>query len=733
MSEIYKKVEFVVNPERDNGQGFVFGQDVNPGTTLADQRKLTGKRRAAMILDREIEKNCAANYVPGLVDATTIVHIPTQDSCGEAIPSERWNALFLQASALYGVPMWTQSSIKSTTFYFVKPEMFEKLADEYDRTTMGHRFAAYSGLLFSEMTDDKPLTFNVPEIKPEGEANDGIDGNCLVNKAVWGERSQQFREWRFNPVTGMPNSYGKGIALPKTGVVGMELNASQVKMGAEPGTHLVLRNKDLNGKQHRVWISAEPILILKNVRPVRRFLMRRVMTEVAKLVALLSEEHRVDLLRMLGGLKITDDGQLEEAQRAVIDMLRSNIPWCAEVEQRITRFMIRLITRKIVPSGGIYGWSSLLVISNEHGVAPCTWADAKCFAIRIPTTGAFAIVPLPKNPYKENLGNVVTAEVAMLVSGDGDGDELVIVTDPYVVDLFRKYLNWDLVGGLKPEKDKYISELNAETMQDVAMEQVANAWMVGTLTTKAWTLIEEGQFQDASLFLEAANIEPMTYKHKVTLYGKPFKTYVYDLLRKYKDLEVDLEWRDRAIRSEAWRSIRAMSDEMIEKPKGLVGFLWNAGVAAVSRWSRQNPMQQLSLSRIQRLIFAESGREIPGVAYREMREIVTRWGKFWADHIDKDGNVVGDDIDDIYDDVRKWSEGASDLAKAALLAWRPKNGDGFGLKFQAIFARGDGVRLLGYHPDVAKFVEKRTKKLTVIESILFGQSDDEPRVKAELS
>ena len=44
MSEIYKKVEFVVNPERDNGQGFVFGQDVNPGTTLADQRKLTGKR-----------------------------------------------------------------------------------------------------------------------------------------------------------------------------------------------------------------------------------------------------------------------------------------------------------------------------------------------------------------------------------------------------------------------------------------------------------------------------------------------------------------------------------------------------------------------------------------------------------------------------------------------------------------------------------------------------------------
>ena len=58
---------------------------------------------------------------------------------------------------------------------------------------------------------------------------------------------------------------------------------------------------------------------------------------------------------------------------------------------------------------------------------------------------------------------MVTAEVAMLVSGDGDGDELVIVTDPFIVDLFRKYLNTELVGGLKPEKEKYISELTPET------------------------------------------------------------------------------------------------------------------------------------------------------------------------------------------------------------------------------------------------------------------------------
>ena len=130
-------------------------------------------------------------------------------------------------------------------------------------------------------------------------------------------------------------------------------------------------------------------------------------------------------------------------------------------------------------------------------------------------------------------------------------------------------------------------------------------------------------------------------------------------------------------------------------------------------------MKLLSLSRIQRLVFSKSGREIPGVAYREMRVIVKKWGSFWSEHIDKDGNVIGD-VDVIYDDVREWAATASPIAKAALLAWRPKNGDGFALKFQAIFAtgQGDGVKLLGYHPVVKKYVERKTEK-SVPESILF--------------
>ena len=735
MKKQYMKVEYVVYKISDGG--FAYGAEVDPGTSLVQQRGLTGKRADQITLKREDQmgdnpehpftKNCIANYIPGLVEATTIVHIPTKDFAGDRLPSERWNAMFLQACSLYGAPVWSASSVKHVTFYMVKLPMWWKLAKEWDLKTMGHRFAAYIGLLFSEMTDDEPLIIDVPEILPEREDNDGVDGNCLVNSTIWGNVTQQFRAWRVNPITGMPNSIGKGIAIPLRHIENIQLNTSQIKMGAEPGRYYILRNHNLRGRLHRVWVSAEPTIMLRNVSAVRQFLMKRVIKEVTKLLMYLTPEHRVDLLRMLGGLHI-EDGELEKAKRGVIDMLRSDIPWCAEVEHQVVRFMIRLITKHIVPSGGIYGWSSTLVISDEYGVAPCAWEDAKCFAIRIPTTGYIAIVPLPKNPYKKNRGHVVTLEVAIRVSGDADGDELIVVTDPYVVALYKKYLNKALEGGVKPNKQKYISELCPEVVQDIAMDQVANAWMVGTLTTKAWALIEAGEFKAASLFLEAANVEPMTYKHKITFYGQPFKSYVFDLLKKYEDFDVNLEWRDKRFESEKWNSVREMADAMIDiemiddTPRSLLSSLWNAGCRAVYRWNRKYPMKQLSLSKIQRLVFAKAGREIPGAAYREMRVIVKKWGKFWTEHIDKDGNVVGD-VDQIYEEVREWAKTASPISKAALLAWRPKQGDGFALKFNAIFAtgEGDGVKLLGYHPDVKKYLIRKTEK-PVQESILFGES-----------
>jgi hypothetical protein len=749
----YFRVEFIVDTKR-LGTGFAFGKEVDPGQTLVDVRGLSGKRAELLLMRREAQKsgescftkNCIANQVPGLRQATTIVHIPTIDVNGERLDAERWNALFMQACAIYGVPIWTQSSIKHTTFYMVEHSMFNCLADAWNREDMGHRFAAYAGLMFSEITDIEPLEFTITEVLGEGAENDGVDGNCLVSKDIWGNTSMQFRGWRWSkklytwkdPNTGIvyrfhvPVAYVKGMGYPVSYVKGMQLNTSQIKMGAAAGKYYILRNKSLNGRLTRQWISAEPIILLKNNRTVRRFLMRRVMNEVTKLLSYLTEERRTDLLFMLQGLTIEDD-ELQPALQAVIDMLRSNMPWCAEMEERLTRFMMRLIVRKIVPSGGIYGWAAPLIISEGYGVAPCSWDEAVCFAIRIPTTGAPAIVPLPKDPYKQNLGHVVTAEVALLVSGDGDGDLLVLVYDGHLVDLFRKHLNRALVGGLKPVKRKIVSDLSTEILQDVAMHQVSNAWMVGTLTTKAWALIEARKFKAASVFLEAANIEPMTYKHHITFSGKDFHQYVYDLLGKYKDFEWELVWRDKIQESEDWQSIREMSNHMIVKPKGLIGFLWNAGVAAVGKWNRKYPMQQLSLSKLQRVIFADTGRSIPGAVWRKVRSLVEKWGLFWTNSIDADGRVIATDdaVDKLYAEVRQWGKEATTLELAALMSWRPKQGDGFALKMNVVFANGRGPELLGYHPDVEAYIKKRTGKQVPGPALAIMGESPKPRIIAK--
>ena len=109
-------------------------------------------------------------------------------------------------------------------------------------------------------------------------------------------------------------------------------------------------------------------------------------------------------------------------------------------------------------------------------------------------------------------------------------------------------------------------------------------------------------------------------------------------------------------------------------------------------------------------LFAESGATIPGAALREMRKIVELWGSFWSNSIDKNGNVIATDdaVSRIYQKVREWGQSSTLIEKAALMQWRPKQGDGFALKMHAIFALGHGPALLGYHPDVEEWYKRRT-------------------------
>ena len=679
------------------------------GTGLAHRR-----REPRLILGATVTKHCLANLVPGLPEATTIVHIPDCTKSGKRLDAYQWQQAFWYAAERFGVPMWTQSSLKRRTFYFVERAAFERLVAPWDRASDGPKFAAYGGLLFSEMSGGLPPVSFETEV---AEGNDGEDGNSVGPAFAWGRNSIQFRAMALNE-DGVPVSIAKGVVTPLRRAKATALNSSQVKVHLDGGNRalrfVALRNKAVTAKPVSMWASVEVPVFLRDTEEVRTFLAGRVKAEVAKLLSLLTEEGRVALLKRLGGLEFGDNAELESAKRAVIEALRSNVPWCREIEERVHRFALREICESIIPSGGIRAKASLLVQSDRHGVGPCAWEDAKCVAFRIPVTGADALVPLPRNPYKRGKGMVVTSEVARLVSGDSDGDRLAVITDREVVDLIRRN-RIPVRSGLKPAKTRAAGPLTADFLQDEAIRQVEQSWQVGALTVAGWKAIQEGRYDLASELLELANIQPMTQKWDIRLDGVPFDRHVADKLRQLRDWlkSVRLQWRDKMLESATWRSPRELANARIEPPATHLDACWNAGVEAAVEWDAASPVEPLRLSRVARLIFGENGVTIPGAAWREAREVISLWGRYWAEH----GGDPTADHSTIFKQVAEWGRGARLSAIAALLVWRPRNPDstGFALKWHAVFAAGRATEVLGFHPEVAKAIQAEKDRLADFE------------------
>jgi hypothetical protein len=94
----------------------------------------------------------------------------------------------------------------------------------------------------------------------------------------------------------LPIALGKGIVVSVNGTDGITFNDSQVKWG-KTDKMFMLKNRYVGAKPVKMWISAEPILMLKNDPKVRQFLAARVEREVSKMLSLLTEEHRADLLK----------------------------------------------------------------------------------------------------------------------------------------------------------------------------------------------------------------------------------------------------------------------------------------------------------------------------------------------------------------------------------------------------------------------------------------------------
>ena len=711
LASYYKTIELTVKMVSTEMGDFAQIDEAKRGTLLASMR---GNARL-IARQWEMPKRCLAEFVPGLAEATTIVAIPVVDEEGKRLDKEAIQQMVWEATDKYGVPHWTQSSIKPNgthfVLYCVREDMFDKLASVYDLDADGRRYAAYGSLIFSEM-DGEVSHVQVDEVEV---ASDGQDGNCAV-PADMVPMAMQFRAMKLHRTKKVPVAIGKGIVVPMKEARLAHFNDSQIKVGKEQaGDFIMMTSHSVTTEPIKMYISAEPLMLLKDCPAVRKALVDNVRESIDEIMAEFGDKNRPALLRRLGGLKLDLNGNLQHAQRAAIEALRSNIPWCREIEEKVGRFLVQLITEKLIPSGGVQGWASLMVISDEHGAKECAREDAKYVMMRVPTT---KIVYLDRDPYVKGKGYVVHSSVAKKMSGDADGDRVVLIKAKWFVELCKLYSNETILSGLKPDKAKNNSPLTKMELTDLALRLVNTSWLVGYLTVAAWKFCQIGRFDLAGQAMELANDEPMTYKHDITFNGQKFHDVAFAFIESHRKAlkEINLQWRDMQDSAKTWESIREMKDCKIAKPASMFDHMWNAGVASVAVWSAKNPLHDLSLTRVARLVFAQTGRKIHGAAWREMREIVNVWGEYWGEHISEEGVV--DDVSHhmIYTKIDDMIANASQEALAALFLWTPKNGkSGFSLKWR-IFSAGRACEVIGFHPDVLAAIEEMRKDAPVVDA-----------------
>ena len=105
-SKLYKSVEIVTVRVSCELGDWIQAHVARRGTTKS------ATTRHHIMFDTQA-KNCLANMIPDLPEVTTIVHIPDVTPKGERLSHEEWNQALWFACGKFGVPMWTQSSVKS--------------------------------------------------------------------------------------------------------------------------------------------------------------------------------------------------------------------------------------------------------------------------------------------------------------------------------------------------------------------------------------------------------------------------------------------------------------------------------------------------------------------------------------------------------------------------------------------------------------------------------------------
>lgn len=690
-------------------------------------------------------RECLASYIPWLWDSE-FVSIPHVDGEGHPIPDYVYRALMLMgAGDGDGVLVATASGEKSGNYVKLSRQAHERLAEAFGPTD-GVKFLQTIGLLFSTMT---PGTARVVKAHIVWGDDDGRDGNGMAPKGavpcsvqirgmvLKGDGAVSLEEIVDWSVFGTnPSKLVKGIVSPTSPDGEWYIHHSQLKgmwTGDEDEvTLLILVNEGVASERiihtpsgatlirtAKSWMSAEVTALFKNTRSVRRACALRVRDEVYGLVSLLQPDHRVELLRRLGGLSTDTEGNLLPSEHAAIEALRTPIPWCVELEKLLGRFTVPEIV-EIAHGAGVRVINTLAVISDSEGAAPLSLEEVRkrliqgkkvWAAYRVPVNESAAVQFFAKNPYKRGVGAVVTQAAMLGMAGDADGDRVFIVGFEDAKNVF-KFLDFGVCGTAKPAKSP------KEGFNPKSGREVMAYWMsllpahplVGQATLLGWRALRDGRIEDASLALRVANAAPMLAKWDVDVDGVPLTEVVATLSKRERELFKDkmvppLGWREFKEFAHGLSSVRELAGWHQDHPESVLDVCSNAAAYAVRKWSKTHPKTTLGVEGLVKVVFTHAGVDelpVPGWVMGEVASIRDEWRAYWRAHRKEDGTLDDLPHGEIFERVHAWGAVAEPIVLEALLCSQGGPKETMALKWAAVLDTHRGVEVLGLHPDVER-------------------------------
>jgi len=598
----------------------------------------------------------------------------------------------------------TQSGLKSGTAYALPYPMFQEFVDSLglDWSTDGGKLSSYAGLWFSDVAGD---AYTVEcKIDP---AKHGEDGNGTVSKKV-SRFNGQVRMGQLDK-NGRPSMAGKGTEFvvssldPRDAIV----NDTQIKISPQNDSPIIVAPTPLDDRMRKVSATWMLVHLLEDVPEVWEVLEKRVRAATREKLEQLTGP-RVELLKRQGQLRMDDNDELLKPDRTVFSALRSAIPYCVELETRLGRMYLNDLVQHVAPSAGLTAKGFVACQHSELGVQPVQDRnDAVALAYRVPIVSCDNISWMPR----KLRNGMVHPSVMDAAQGDSDGDLILTIDDPELVDMFRKHLR-DFHAGDKTDKTKSKRPISRTGTIKDAIDGYANGALVGPMTMlmHQFLCLED----DPERAAEAGNMAqdaPTLQKWDKSINGVPMQEYMKRFLMSWaaeKDARAKMgmpvapiQWRDKQAEARKLDSPRDLRHLVIENPTTLIDRCWNWMCDEVGLWDDATRPAPLNLVAVARLAYAAHPDVlITNEATLEANEIKAVWGEYWAKWFE-DGQPERDHSA-LYDTIEEMGSRASIAALIKLLEWIPANSDGAAVKFCAMGYRWEEV--LGLDPTVIAYV-----------------------------